>query len=74
MILDNLLQNEKGQNVELRENLVKLDAVKFDLERKLNLQLHESETSSKTVNNLEVMFKKGRKEVLGFQGRFDEVL
>ena len=53
--------------------MIKLDAVRLDLERKLNVQLHETETNKFTVKHLEVMYKRGRKETLYLQGRFDEI-
>lgn len=57
----------------LRDQQIKIDAVKTDLERKLNIQLKESETLHKDVVYLEMIFKRAKKETLFTQGRFDEI-
>ena len=68
-----LLKVEKNENLNLREQQIKIDAVKQDLERKLLIQLNESETLFQEKQHLELIYKKAKKEALFTQGRFDEM-
>jgi hypothetical protein len=58
------LKKEKQESAELREQIITLDLVKADLERKLALQLRETEASKTNYLNLQQVAKNFKRESL----------